>query len=424
MMNRISDLERGCAFLGTQLRHSQNRDPSSPAGSLSNPSPSQADEDLEAPTENTFQGPSNLINPIGILSSTVGGSDASPGRSLRTDDSVPQNALNWREISRSDARVMEAAERDTNLQDRAWLEPLISLFFEQINPYYPSINENEFKAQLADLALPPTERTLLSKPDRYQVVALLNLIVAETRFLSDEWAEAESVPGWANFWRAQRVLSRLVWQGNGNRLTVQCLIIQARYLMNLEHGNAAHDAVLRAVRLCFQLGFHDTPSWLSCPPFESVMRQRIFWTVFYLERSIALNCGFPYVIRETDIKVALPSAYDDRELFPDRPLPTQSVETRSYAPNLVASVKWSQLTAEIWDTMFAANHPPIDPELVASMDARIVYTMNHLPLFFRAPAPDLEGGPSKPAPFIWYQGIIQRLVCIAASQSCPQPCFI
>lgn len=419
MMNRISDVERECSFLRTQLRKSQDPDPSLPAASLGQASPSEADDDLEAPADSTFQGPANLMNPIGILSHTVSGSDASPSRSMRTEDAVPQSALNWREISHSDAREMEAAERDTSLQDTARLEPLISRFFDQINPYYPSLNENEFKSQLADLAVPPTESSSLSKPDRYQVVALVNLVIAETRLLGDEWTEAEAVPGWANFWRAQRVLSRLVWQGNGNRLTVQCLIVQARYLMNLEHGSAAHDAVSRAVRLCFQLGFHDTPASGTCAPFEAVMRQRIFWTVFYLERSVALNCGYPYLVRETDIKVDLPIAYDDRELFPGRPLPTQTAEKQSYAPNLLACVKWSRLTAEIWDAMFAANRPPIDPEFVASMDARIVYTMNHLPMVLHTSGHPLENDPPNQAPFIWYQGIIQRLVCTATSPSLP-----
>jgi hypothetical protein len=410
MMTRISDLERDCSFLRTQIRLSQERDNPSPTGGLSHRSPFESDDDLEPPADNTFQGPTNILNPIGVLSNTVAGSDGSPSRSMRTDDPAPQNALNWREISRSDARVMEAAERETNFQDTTRMEPLIARFFEQINPYYPSVNENEFKAQISEIAVPTTEPRSLSKPDRFQVVALANLILAEVRLLSDDWNETEGVPGWANFWRAERILRRLVWQGNGNRLTVQCLIIKARYLMNLEHGSAAHESIGRAVRLCFQLGFHDISSWASCSPFETTMRKRIFWTVFYLERSLALNCGYPYIIREADIKAPLPAAYEDHQLFPDRPLPDQTNEPRSYAPNLIASVKWSRLTAEIWDTMFAANHPPIDPEFVASMDARIVYTVNHLPNFFRTPASATGDGLVEAAPFIRYQGIIQRLV--------------
>jgi hypothetical protein len=306
--------------------------------------------------------------------------------------------------------MMEAAERDSDFQDTARQGPLIARFFEQINPYYPSLNENEFRGQLAELVAPTTEPRLLNKPDRYQLVALANLMMAEVRLLSDEWIETEAVPGWAHFWRAEGILRRLVWQGNGNRLTVQCLIVKARYLMYLEHGSAAHETICRAVRLCFQLGLHDKSSWTACSPFECVMRERIFWTVFYLERSVALNCGYPYLIRETDIQVGIPAAYDDQALFPDKPLPLELAETRSYAPNLAASIKWSRLTAEIWDAMFAANHAPIDPEFVTSMDARILYTMNHLPPFFRTSVPISADGVPGQSPFIWYQGQMQQLV--------------
>jgi hypothetical protein len=302
------------------------------------------------------------------------------------------------------------------------MDPLIATFFEQINPYYPSVNENELKAQIAELLASSDTPRCLSKPDRYQVVALVNLIIAEVRLLSDEWMEAEAVPGWANFWRAERILSCLAWQGNGNRLTVQCLIIKARYLMNLEHRSAAHESICRAVRLCFQLGFHDTSSWSTCSPFEVVMRTRIFWTVFYLERGVALNCGYPYIIREIDIKVPLPAAYNDQDLYPDRPLPHQAVEERSYAPNLIASVKWSRLTAEIWDTMFAANHPPIDPEFIASMDARILYCMNQLSTSFQRPVPLSGAVLAEQAPFIQYQWIIQRLVSLRWRHYIPMVC--
>ncbi|KAL3474476.1 fungal-specific transcription factor domain-containing protein [Aspergillus californicus] len=413
MMSRISELERDCTFLRSRLPLSHERDVASPTGSCSNRTPVEAGDDVDAPADHSFQGPPNLMNLIGLLSTTIAESDGSPSKSSRMDDHMPQAVLDWADISGSDARVMEGAERDTNFQDTDLMEALIATFFEQINPHYPSINENEFRSQMAQVAAPMSESPLLSKPDRYQLVALANLIIAEVRLLSDEWIKSEAVPGWANFCRSERILGRLIQHGNGNRLTIQCLIVKARYLMNLERGNAAYETICRAVRLCFQLGFHDTSSWGQCPPFEVVMRQRIFWTVFYLERGLALNCGYPYSIRELDTKVNLPAAYDDRELFPDQPLPPRTADTRSYAPNLLASVKWARLTAEIWDTLFAVNHAPVDPEFVPSMDARIVYTMDHFPSFFHSPAADAPGGHVvDQAPFIWHQGAIQRLVCI------------
>ncbi|KAL6231988.1 hypothetical protein BDW75DRAFT_243416 [Aspergillus navahoensis] len=254
---------------------------------------------------------------------------------------------------------MDMAEKETQLDDTARLKLITNNFFAQINPYYPWLNENEFRAQLSALSGRPASTTSsspLKQPDRYQIVAI---------------------------------------KSDGSR---------ARYLLHLEHRSAAHETISRVVRLIFQLGFHDPSSWTSCSPFEQVMRQRIFWTVLFLERSFSLNCGYPYLIRETDTKVDLPVAYDDL----DRELPKEPAEHRSYGPSLIVAVKWARLSAEIWDSMFAVNRPqPAIGEFAASMDARIVYIMNHLPPVFQASGPD--SAVPEQASYIWYQGVLMRL---------------
>ncbi|KAF9886578.1 hypothetical protein FE257_011350 [Aspergillus nanangensis] len=416
MMGRIADLENNCSSLRQQLHlSSQKRQRSlSSASSCDSErnSVTEACEDLEIPADDSFRGPTSLLKPISVLNHTVAGSDGSPSKSSsRTDELGPQPALNWREISRDDARVMDRAEKETRLDDEVRLNAVTATFFSQINPYYPCLNENEFRGQIGALtrsAAATSKIPMMTRPDRYQLVALVNLMEAEVRLLSDDWAHEEAIPGWTNFWRAERILGRLIWQGNGNRLTMQCLIVKARYFLHLEHRSAAHETITRVVRLIFQLGYHDSSSWEAWSPFERVMRQRIFWTVFFLERSFSLNCGYPYLIREADIKVDLPIACDDHELFPDQPLPDQPAEMQSYGPSLIVAVKWARLSAEIWDSMSAVNRAqPATAEFVVSMDARIVYIMNNLPCCFHQS--ELSGAGDDKAPYIWYQGVLMRL---------------
>jgi hypothetical protein len=251
----------------------------------------------------------------------------------------------------------------------------------------------------------------IDNADYYQFVALVNLVQAEVKILSEAWQDSSRVPAWEEFCRAENILTHLTWLGNGNILTIQCLLIKARYLLYIEKADSAYDTMGRIVSLCFKLGLHDQPSWTNCSPFATCMRQRIFWTTFYLERNIAFNCGAPYRVRESDFKVDLPKFYDDKSMHPSEPLPEEMPE-RSYGPYLSGAIKWGRLCSEIWDTLFGVNAvKPISQEFVASIDARVTYTMNQFPahLQWSTNIHRLTGDTDVP-PYILRQTIILYLV--------------
>jgi hypothetical protein len=142
------------------------------------------------------------------------------------------------------------------------------------------------------------------------------------------------------------------------------------------------------------------------------MRQRLLWTVFYLERNLAFTYGYPYFLRGNDIKVPFPDSYDDRQVFPDRPLPSPACNGWSPISNLIALVQWNRLAAEIWDNMFAVNRQrATDPELVAIMDARILHASKSVPPFLQNHSPSSQDGLSGDhPPFTWHQSAILQLV--------------
>ena len=139
--------------------------------------------------------------------------------------------------------------------------------------------------------------------------------------------------------------------------------------MHADKANAAYSVIGMAARLCFQARLHQQSSWRHYTPFESHMRQRIFWTVYFLDRRISLSCGRPYSLREADIdieqpaylydkvsKCNLPRFYTDflKEIHPDRPLPSPNIAHSSNV-YLNCMVCWGRLAADIWDGLFAAT---------------------------------------------------------------------
>ncbi|KAL2823621.1 hypothetical protein BDW59DRAFT_148612 [Aspergillus cavernicola] len=395
MIKRITDLERVYQTLRMQLDISRESDrylsPQS-TGTTSRPSLPANEHEPVIPLDEGFRGPTNLFEPIRLLSRTVAGWEQIQG--IAEDGVLPEhcpaNNWDWHDPATERTCGIEILDRESRVHDIGRLQHAVDIFFAEINPMFPCLNENQFRRQLQDAL--ETGAAGMSRPDRYQFFALLHLIQAEIDLLSHDWRPTDPIPGWKSILHAEKILSRLLWQGNGNLLTLQCYLVKTRYFLYLERGSAAHETITRAVRLCFQLGLHDSSSWGGCSPFECLMRQRVFWTVFQLERSLALNNGSPYLIRDAEINVDLPACYNERQLFPDQPLPAEGSD-HSYGPTVAATAKWGLLDSEIWDGMFAAKgKKSAGPEYIAGLDARIIYILNSLPPGLQNPGPVLSPG--------------------------------
>lgn len=325
-------------------------------------------------------GPTSLLEPIEVLNRTVAGVDSEASTSPESKHESQDADRASSSLPRGGNRTIRTLEKETRLYDMEGLTKSLDVFFTCLNPHYPCLNENQFRTQFQEYLSLGKGHNPPNHADRHQFVALINLICAEVKVLSGESHESHSVSGWDEFCRAEEILSHFTWLGDGNLLTVQCLIIKARYLLYIDKANAAYDTMSRVVRLCFRIGLNNQTSWTNCTPFEVAMRQRIFWTVFYLERNLALTCGMPYLIRASDFKVDLPMNLDDHFMSPTEPLPVETPE-RSYAPYLSFIVKWGELSSEIWDAIFGVNaQKPTSQEFVASMDGRILYTISQIPL--------------------------------------------
>ncbi|TVY78224.1 putative transcriptional regulatory protein [Lachnellula suecica] len=66
-----------------------------------------------------------------------------------------------------------------------------------------------------------------------------------------------------------------------------------------------------AIRTCIDLGLHREAYYCSLAPYEGQLRRRLFWTVYFLERVIAVSLGRPYSIADRDIDATMPLEIDD-----------------------------------------------------------------------------------------------------------------
>jgi len=449
MTERLAHLEQTYSQLSSRaldvaVRNQQAAAPSNVGTNSASPSsPSRRDF---APNNE----PSSILQPSDIVSgpdgqqsseelrTQAGGANSTPSASTTHDavylqNMVPtpppsndqshapaNNGYRSPENAQRDAASHRAAPNTLNtldviqeirLNNGAKCRGPIDLFFHHLNPLNPIVNENQFRRCFDEVVF--GESCYLPDHDREQFVTLVSLICAEVDVLHGFCTDHGVTMGWRDFCIADQLLGKTLTLGRSNLLTVQCLVLKARYMLYLGNLNQAYDTIMVAVRTSFQLGLNDQLTWHSrnLSEFDKVMSQRVFWGVVVLEQAIAQSCGLPYLIRHNTFVVDLPPAMDDRSLFPGRPLPQETPHS-SFIPYLVALIDWAEVCKKTWDQALCASFKKtVDPQAIASLDIAVSSLFDRHPSLWEGDVGERRvTGPERTEPYVRRQRALFRLV--------------
>ncbi|EXJ77935.1 hypothetical protein A1O3_09094 [Capronia epimyces CBS 606.96] len=308
----------------------------------------------------------------------------------------------------------------TRQADLDAMRQCVDMYFTNVHPFLPCINEAHFRSQLAGFLAAADETGMpgmaMGHRVALQFATLLNFIMAVAHILHDTHpgtpgSQDDYVPGWKEFCRAEKLLVHTTWLEMANMVTIQILLVKASYYVYVSKLNAAYDTMGTAVRLCFQQGLHNEPAWgeaCNLTFYDRTYRQRVFWCIYCLNHNVAQNAGAPDLICDLDFDVDLPRCVDDRMLYPNCP-PLPEIPKASPIPLLLEIVRWAKLSSEIWDAMFGVRaQKPISPEFVAATDDKIMQLSTGAPRFLSWPPADEQGHEQLPA-FITQQSFILYL---------------
>lgn len=304
--------------------------------------------------------------------------------------------MDYESLSISGRRYLDRIVEQTRMDDVDKVLQALDIYFAYFHAHYPCINEVHFRSQFA--AFLANDPSCMSKTMSIQFAALLNFMVAVAKALHDTCTLDNYEPGWKEFYRAEKLLSHVNWLEKASIMTIQTLLIKTSYCLYISRFNAAYDTMGTAVRLCFQLGLHNEPSWgQNCNTYDRTYRQRIFWSIYCLNLNVAQNCGVPDLMRESDFDVDRPKCVDDRMLYPNCP-PVPEVHKVSPVPYLLQIIKSSNLASEIWDAMFGVRAKrPVSRDFIESADRRAIELSRDTPSFLQwPPSTDSENQDPKP----------------------------
>ncbi|PCG99426.1 Transcription factor [Penicillium occitanis (nom. inval.)] len=115
-----------------------------------------------------------------------------------------------------------------------------------------------------------------------------------------------------------------------------------------------------AMRTCIDLGLHRKSSATQLDPYKVQLRRRLFWTVYYLERAIALSLGRPVSISDRHIDIDLPLDVDDNIRDATILVAEQSQPNTTKLTTLSlfrALLRIRQIDSRIQNTIYRADRP-------------------------------------------------------------------
>ncbi|KIW12258.1 hypothetical protein PV08_09534 [Exophiala spinifera] len=341
----------------------------------------RSNEAAESPFEviEDYQGDTTFEAPLSALNANLDSMKAQLGLQDWTPDRTPGTI-----------RRVRVGSQFLPFPSTSDYQNYIDFFFEDINPCHSCVNESDFKQKNHNLA-----RGAFARSDDICFLALNYIIFACADILRnvDPVHELTSAPcpGWKWFLASDALLRKRKLSGKADLCLIQFLIYEAFYLVHADRSSAAYSAIGIACRLCFQMGLHDEPRWgKDHNPYTAHMRQRVFWTVYFVDRRISLSCGRPYGMRDSDIRVDKPAWLCDKMLNPSSPLPEPDPEM-SAIMYLVCMISFGNLAGVVWDTMFSASVDGPCSEAIALVDAKIRHwtdtTLPTIPLLPRHTSP-------------------------------------
>ncbi|KAK4895750.1 hypothetical protein LTR27_006232 [Elasticomyces elasticus] len=273
---------------------------------------------------------------------------------------------------------VQIGSRELPFPDQQSYNDYLDFFFDDINPCHPCVNEAAFRSRsermLARREVQKNETCFLAL--HYVMFALAD-ILRDVLLL-----EKRALPLGRRWYKhADDLVGKIKYSGHGDLSLLQYLVFEALYLTHEDRPNAAYNIAGLICRLCFQFGLHQQSRWPEdAHTYGRHMKERIFWTAYFVDRRIALSCGRPYGMNDRDIDVDLPAHIADKDLYLDQPLPAANPETSSMV-YLTCMIAFAKFSGEVWDNMFSAastaqGFDARQSEMATVLDAKIRYWLD------------------------------------------------
>ncbi|PYH89036.1 hypothetical protein BO71DRAFT_390441 [Aspergillus ellipticus CBS 707.79] len=267
--------------------------------------------------------------------------------------------------------------------DKGQGERSLQLFCNEIHIMYPFVHLPTLWKDYANIwdgnFTPPAESDVVGRSKYRMTFARILLCMAVGRCTESpraEHCEGKYSAGWSLYGAASELLGD-PFSSFGNPSDpiqfLQTLALIIIYLFRLDLFGRAEKLLALAISHAHQLGLHRSKVLQKMSPYHSEVARRTWWSLYLLDRRLAIETGHPFVIQDINVDTPLPQDVDDEWLSRSRRDPTlapyvaPSGETTGAPatpiPYLRAMITYSKVLGKVWEGMYGAtssessNHP-------------------------------------------------------------------
>ncbi|KAK3117446.1 hypothetical protein LTR53_001211 [Teratosphaeriaceae sp. CCFEE 6253] len=189
------------------------------------------------------------------------------------------------------------------------LEHLLDVYFHDFDGYSPFLDCQELESRVYSiirrLGYSAYNLVLLASVDDLSIIAILCIMIALAECLDPKEGvcDGDSKPGWERYNLCSRAIRRLPHSNPLDLDVVRAQTLSAAYLMHCEALKAASQAVTVAWQLAVSIRLNNQKVWPKGEPKETLQRQQLWWTIYYLDRQTSRRSGIAYHIRDTEFDV-------------------------------------------------------------------------------------------------------------------------
>ncbi|KAK7409175.1 hypothetical protein QQX98_008668 [Neonectria punicea] len=190
-------------------------------------------------------------------------------------------------------------------------------------------------------------------------------------------------------------------------LAMQILLLRVLYLFRLDATQRATRILALLVSNAHIVGLHRQSTYEGMPIFWSQLYCRTWWSIYVLDRRLAIESGRPCLIQDSNIDTAWPLALGEDWLsrYSKKTDTAQNLKAEIVAeiasepitpiPYLSAMVRFSRVVGKVWELLYGMKGSTSSSAMVEYADTVLCNLLENLPrdlAYDPAISPDLQFG--------------------------------
>jgi hypothetical protein len=193
--------------------------------------------------------------------------------------------------------------------DPSALQHLLDVYFRDLDNYFPFLDRQDTESRIYSvihrLGYSSYNRMLVVTMEDLSIIALacIMLALAECLDTGEGACDGDTKPGWERYLQSCRAIQQLSHSKTLDLHVVRAQCLAAAYLMHCEILSAASEAISVTWKLATSVRLNNKRAWPAEDVERTLQKQKLWWTIYFLDRQISRRSGTAYHIRDTEFDV-------------------------------------------------------------------------------------------------------------------------